>query len=314
MDNWNKVDDIDESIEAEEKANQGKHSKFIFYTSLVGLTCFLIATEVSSNHYSKKQTAIAESTTIESSIPLKESIVTESTDSKENESLQTETTGLTIDYSNADQFYNDLVSSGLNNECEFQTVNDVKEYINFLCCFDCNYTDIKIPEGINSREDFERITNSYYSACIKNNIKPELNLLFNNYNYMGNIISNVETKANNLKNAKSSDYIEANEYYSELASELTTTKGINSEKYANIPGIETIILISENYNHVGNAYQARKNEKTINLKDCSTTLNVVGEDDQWICPDATYKFINNSLKPNIDEQMDNKLNNLSIKR
>src|SRR5574344_2110037 len=101
MDKWNKVDNVDDSLEAKEKANQAKNARIIVVTSLVGLTCFLIATS-STKHYfeSKNKQNLKNETGIESAIVTTISSEEISVTPESNKEItSSDYEGLSVDYS-----------------------------------------------------------------------------------------------------------------------------------------------------------------------------------------------------------------------
>ena len=322
MDNFEKVNNVEQSDEANKTAQKAKNHKIIIGTSITALTIFIITTTAANKiiyNRNKKQMSEYNNTdemmegntivseTIVDTIPCRSAETTSATETSN------EISTMQINYTGANTFYNDINNLRNTNKLlftnVFQTEEDVKDYVNFICYFDSNY-DVTKPTTINSLNDFLAITDNYYEECAQYNIKPELNTLLNNNTYMQNKVQSIENLANNLQATSGNDYTIANEYYSELANDLCTTSGINTSNIVNCPGCEIIISVCKNYNHIGNAYQARQNEKTVNLSDMSNTLNINNVDDEYLCPDSTYKSIENQIKALIDEQISNNYENL----
>lgn len=303
MENWNKVDKTEQSENTKKTAN--KANKLIVGTSIAGLALFIITSSISNKlatkSYEKPTTSYEVSTDEAATIKKPVETKTEAPVEETND-----ISSMAINYSGATSFYNEINNArNNNNNCftnVFQTEEEVNDYVKFITYFDTNY-EVERPETIKTLDDFNAITDSYYADCANYNIKPTINTLFNNNEYMQKKVAKVEELANNLQGTSGSDYTKANEYYSELVNDLCTESGINTSNVVNCPCCEIIISICKNYNHVGNAYQARQNEKTVNLIDMTNTLNIANVDDEYVCPDSAYKSIVNEIKIPIDEQI-----------
>lgn len=303
MGNWEKVENIENTKQAKEKANKAKTHKIIIGTSIGALALFIILTGNSKHYFDKQNSNVKPAV-----------YVPENTINITSTSTTVDYAYPQINYDGAKIFYDSIIKIKQDNPESFNTCftsyNDIKDYVDFICYFDSTFLDKNKPDSISDLNDFLAITDSYYKDCAKYKIKPELNTLFNNSTYMENKIKTVEELANNLHNSKGNDYSEANAYYSELINDLGITDDISTENLTNCPGCEVLISICENYNHVGNAYDARCNGQILKT-DGSDTLNIKNRK-AYVCPDSAFKSITGDFKDKIDMQINN--NYLKLKR
>lgn len=298
MDKWEKVNSIEEDTE---NANKARKQKIITGTSIATIALFIILTSCSKKYFDNYNNKPIKNYTINN---VSANATTENSISE----LEPQ-----VNYDGAILFYNSIEKIREENpkyftEC-FTSYSDVKDYVDFICYFDSLFQNKTKPDSINNLDDFLAITNSYYKDCAKYKIKPELANLFNNNPYMEEKIKTCEALANDLHNSKGNDYSEANAYYSELINNLGTVEGISTENLTNCPGCEVLISICKNYNHIGNAYQARHNEQILKVDD-SDTLNIKNHV-SYVCPDSAYKSIIGPLKDKIDKQINNYYSNIN---
>ncbi len=291
MNNWEKIENVDNSKLAEEKAEKAKHQKLIISTSIGALALFIIMT-VSSKTYFDKQNNY--STQLAYSV---ENSINTATSTSSKEEIVSETV---IDYTNAEIFYNNLNNIRKENpeyfkNC-FNTYDEVKDYIDFVCYFDSNFTNKIKPTSITDSEDFNTINYNYYKDCAKYKIKPELHTLFNNNSYLDKRINTVEDLAYDLYNSKGNDYSRVNSYYSELVNDLMNDE-MSKQNLADCPGNEVLISICKNYDHIGNSHVARKHEPT-------NRLNIKNNIIHYVCPDSAFKSITIDLKKDQDIALD----------
>lgn len=292
MDKWEKVNSIEEDTEY---ANKARKQKIITGTSIVTIALFIIITSCSKKYFDNYNNKPINNYTINN---VSANATTENSISE----LEPQ-----VNYDGATLFYNSIEKTREENskyftEC-FTSYSDVKEYVDFICYFDSLFQNKTKPDSINNLNDFLAVTNSYYKDCAKYKIKPELANLFNNNPYMEEKIKTCEALAHDLHKSKGNDYSEANAYYSELYSNLGPKGSISFNNLANCPGCEVLISICENYNHVGNAYQARQHEQILK-SDGTDTLNIKNNP-SFICPDSAFKSITNDIKETVDKQIIN---------
>jgi hypothetical protein len=192
----------------------------------------------------------------------------------------------------------------------FSNADDVSNFVEFLNYFN-NDGWGNLPSNIANADDYENIIKDYYNSCIKYNVNPNLNQLFGDTPYMQSKLSELENILSQVKTTKgSTDYTLANQYFSCLANNLCIPDNIDYSNLENCPGGLAMCEIAEVYNHEGNLYQARENEKTVQFDSkgnvTGNTLKINGKNsqelEQFLCPDSTYKTIKNDTKLQIEEQ------------
>jgi hypothetical protein len=220
----------------------------------------------------------------------------------------------TISAVDTDGFYNQIANYreqyGDDFAKSFSNADDVNNFVEFLNYFN-NDGWGTLPSNITSATDYENVIKDYYSSCIKYNVNPNLNLLFADTPFMQSKLSELESILVKVKATKgSNDYTLANEYFSCLANNLCIPDNIDYSNLENCPGGLTMCEIAEVYNHEGNLYQARENEKTVQFDSkgnvIGNTLKINGKNgqelEQFLCPDSTFKAIKNNSKPQIEDQ------------
>ena len=301
MSNWEKIENVDNSELAEEKAEKAKHQKTILKSSIGALALFIILTVSSKNYFDKQNNY---STQQEYSIENSTAIASTTSSIEETVSEPV------IDYANAKMFFNNLNNIRKENpeyfkNC-FNTYDEVKDYINFICYFDSNCPNKIRSNSITNAEDFNTINDHYYKDCAKYKIKPELHTLFNNNSYLAKRINTVEDLAYDLYNSKGNDYSRVNTYYSELVNDLMNNE-MSTQSLTNCPGNEVLISICKNYDHIGNSYLPRKHEPT-------DSLNIKNNITNYVCPDSAFKSITIDLKNDQDKALDDFYSNVTKTR
>ena len=172
-----------------------------------------------------------------------------------------------VTYTNINKFYRHIVENRYiyGDFAEvFQSEDDVRNFVNFIYLFnDLNNKDIS--SSINSKEEFDEIVSEYYKSCIKNDIKGELNILFENQPVYKNKLAESEELAYDLKNGKGDDYTIANKYYTWFGENLCDDRTAIDSIPTNAPLIEALRWQYEEYRNSGNMLDARKYQKNDSL-------------------------------------------------
>lgn len=173
-----------------------------------------------------------------------------------------------INYSGAEEFYQHIVSIRDNHSDfaeSFQSVDDVKNLVDFIYMFNPLYKNMNITSSIRSQEEFAGIIGEYYRSCVKYGIDAELYLIFDKDSLAYEVVEESESLANDLKNGKGDDYTIANRYYRFMGENLVDGRTWIDRKTKNAPLIDLLRDQFEEYRYVGNMLEARTYQKNDSL-------------------------------------------------
>ena len=133
-------------------------------------------------------------------------------------------TNYSINYSNVQDFYDTLLQYknryGNDFAASINSFDDAKSLYTFVVKFDDMYAYYEGTTNITSIEEYENILNSFFSSCIKYDVKPFLSVMFKDKGYYYKLLSEAEELTYNLKNSLNNDYTIANEYFAWLGTNL----------------------------------------------------------------------------------------------
>ena len=209
-----------------------------------------------------EQQVIVDEETVDSVTPVEEQPIEEA---PIEENITTE---YEIDYSGVESFYNHILENRSQYASfaeSFQSIDDVKNLVDFISMFNEIYLNSGVTSSINSQDEFDQIISDYYSSCVRYSVKPQMSLIYPQDSKAKTYLRESEELADNLKNGSGNDYTIANEYYTWLGVNLCDGRTNIGRNQLNAPLIETIRWQYEQYRNVGNMLNARKYQKNDSL-------------------------------------------------
>ena len=196
-------------------------------------------------------------------------------------------TNYSINYGNVQDFYDTLLQYknryGNDFAASINSFDDAKSLYTFVVKFDDMYAYYEGTTNITSIEEYENILNSFFSSCIKYDVKPFLSVMFKDKGYYYKLLSEAEELTYNLKNSLNNDYTIANEYFAWLGTNLWYGQtSLNTNKIS-APYIYMLMVQYLNYKQCGNMKSAIRYGK-------NNVLDINGRYD-FTCPAGVDQFI-----------------------
>ena len=322
-----RVINIEEDSEVSRRARKNAFSRNCIILSLaiicgtVGYATITSNKKESTNDdaYNTTQEQLFEKTSTVEEIPSQvEDVQTQVEDvtspiSEEEYTVEYANNGREIDYSNVDAFFNSILNYrntyGEFAEC-FQDKSDVINLINFIYLFDLRY---EVESPINSQEEFDEIIRSYYSSCLKYNIKPDLSVLFDKNTTFGKLLAESEDLVYKLKDSKNNDYTDENNYYIWIENNFVNDETAISQSIKNSVLVDLEREIFGVYYNEGDMYAAAKNQKNdyyqVEQRDVyyySTNDEATEtEYDSYMCPNTVREVFGKFDTKNSDKWISN---------
>ena len=332
--NEEKVKEIEDDKETIELADSTKKKIFFIGTSVLAAAIIFASTQTESCNKQKAVYIMEQDKSIENTEEevtqevenTKETTIESESATENTEEIQEENNKSMykqVDYSNAETFYNHILENR-NSFGEFaesfQSIDDVKNLINFKYNFDEMYQNEKTT--IDSREFYDEIIRDYFKSCQSHDIKGELHLLYKEGSLAYNKLKEAEDLTYDLKNGVGNDYTIANNYYTWLGKNLCDRRTAITQNMKNATLIEDIREQYEIYRNSGNMLEARKYQKNDSLSIDPIEIyyayqfpegtDVTAMNNSFSCPDWGIDNIVSKYEETTETQLVERIDNREI--